>query len=121
MYVALIKQGAQIILVPSAFTVPTGTAHWHTLLSARAIESQCYVLAAAQYGKHNKKRESFGHSIAINPWGDILADAGGCLDEDQSKLITPSIVTCEIDLGFLDSVRERMPIEMHRSNSSFST
>lgn len=60
MYIRLVQEGAQIMLVPSAFTVPTGKAHWHTLLRARAIESQCYVLAAAQYGRHNEKRESYG-------------------------------------------------------------
>lgn len=63
--------GADIILVPSAFTVPTGTAHWLTLLRARAIENQVYVVAAAQYGRHNERRESYGHSVIINPWGDI--------------------------------------------------
>lgn len=60
MYIPLVRMGAQILLVPSAFTVPTGNSHWHTLLKARAIESQCYVLAAAQYGRHNEKRESYG-------------------------------------------------------------
>lgn len=60
MYIHLVECGSQVLLMPSAFTVPTGSAHWHTLLRARAIESQCYVLAAAQYGKHNEKRESYG-------------------------------------------------------------
>eukprot|EP00980_Cylindrotheca_fusiformis_P004710 scaffold993_cov110-Cylindrotheca_fusiformis.AAC.20 len=119
MYLSLVNHGAQILLVPSAFTVPTGTAHWHTLLRARAIESQCYVLAAAQVGKHNSKRESFGHSLAVDPWGKILADAGGALDDAKAGE-EPSIISCEIDLELIDSIRQRMPIGMHRDNSSFS-
>jgi predicted amidohydrolase len=60
--------GAQVLLVPSAFTVPTGKAHWEVLLRSRAIETQCYVVAAAQWGKHNEKRESWGHSMVVDPW-----------------------------------------------------
>mmetsp|Transcript_17172 Transcript_17172/g.23017 ORF Transcript_17172/g.23017 Transcript_17172/m.23017 type:complete len:433 (-) Transcript_17172:200-1498(-) len=135
MYVELVQRGgAEILLVPSAFTVPTGRAHWHTLLRARAIENQCYVLAAAQFGKHNERRESYGHSIAINPWGDILADAGGCdgpgttvtgnNDDDREEVEwnekTPSIITCDIDLDFLQTIRERMPIQQHRDDSNFT-
>ena len=67
--------GAEIVLVPSAFTVPTGQAHWLTLLRARAIENQCYVVAAAQVGRHNDKRESWGESVIIDPWGSVLAKA----------------------------------------------
>lgn len=67
MYVDLVNQGAQILLAPSAFTVPTGKAHWHALLRARAIESQCYMIAAAQVGQHNEKRESYGHSLVYDP------------------------------------------------------
>ena len=63
--------GADIILVPAAFTVPTGEAHWEVLLRARAIESQCYIIAAAQSGHHNARRSSFGHSMAIDPYGHI--------------------------------------------------
>jgi predicted amidohydrolase len=93
--------------------------------SARAIESQCYVLAAAQYGRHNVKRESFGHSLAVDPWGKILADAGGYpFDDPQESAPSkpeeePTIVTCEIDLDLVDSVRQRLPIDLHRSNASF--
>lgn len=95
-------------------------------LTARAIENQCYVLAAAQYGRHNEKRESFGHSLAVDPWGKILADAGGypCDDspgnETSKTEEAPTIVTCEIDLDLIDNVRQRMPIDLHRSNASFS-
>lgn len=89
------------------------------LSTARAIESQCYVLAAAQVGKHNGKRESFGHSLAVDPWGTILADAGGA--KSTSTLdAAPSIVTCEIDLAAINSIRQRMPIGMHRENANFS-
>ncbi|CAJ1954336.1 unnamed protein product [Cylindrotheca closterium] len=120
LYMELVKRGAQIMLMPSAFTVPTGMAHWHTLLQARAIESQCYVLAAAQVGKHNGKRESFGHSLAVDPWGTILADAGGAKNTSAVDDAPPSIVTCEIDLDAIDNIRRRMPIGMHRDNSKFS-
>jgi predicted amidohydrolase len=151
MYIPLVKAGAQILLVPSAFTVPTGNAHWHTLLKARAIESQCYVLAAAQYGRHNAKRESYGtscstlkhsgrlfifdmvtltahgnagHSLVVDPWGTVVADAGGCDGPEMiadsnnpAETSTPKIITCDIDLDKADSVRERMPIQMHRDNA----
>jgi deaminated glutathione amidase len=90
---------------------------------ARAIENQCYVLAAAQYGRHNGKRESYGHSIGIDPWGKVLADAGGYgfdeMEPDET-LETPTIVTCQIDINSIDSVRERMPLSIHRSSAKFS-
>ncbi|KAG7370378.1 carbon-nitrogen hydrolase [Nitzschia inconspicua] len=118
------KMGADVLLVPSAFTVPTGSAHWHTLLTARAIETQCYVLAAAQYGRHNVKRTSFGHALAVDPWGTVLADAGGYNNHNHNNtpkegtiLFPPSIVTAEIDLDYLRDVRQRMPIETHRANA----
>ncbi|KAL3944222.1 MAG: hypothetical protein SGBAC_001719 [Bacillariaceae sp.] len=87
---------------------------------SRAIESQCYVLAAAQVGNHNGKRESFGHSLAVDPWGTILADAGGAKSTPSAFDDAPSIVTCEIDLEAIDSIRQRMPIGMHRDNAKFS-
>lgn len=124
-YTELAKRGAQVLLVPSAFTVPTGQAHWHTLLRARAIENQCYVIAAAQYGEHNKKRTSYGHSIAIDPWGCVLADAGGfdgpgtTLSSTNEPQTPPMIVTCDIDLHQLSSIRERMPIQKHREQANF--
>ena len=68
------KEGASIITYPAAFTVPTGRAHWHTLLRARAIENQCFVVAAAQWGHHNDRMQTYGHSLVIDPWGDILMD-----------------------------------------------
>ncbi len=66
--------GAEILTYPAAFTVPTGKAHWHTLLRARAIENQCFVVAAAQWGHHNDKIQTYGHSLVVDPWGDIILD-----------------------------------------------
>lgn len=130
MYMELVQQGgAEVVLIPSAFTVPTGLAHWHALLRARAVESQCYVIAAAQVGQHNEKRRSYGHSLAYDPWGTLLADAGGYDNDDNqdggdgeelSPVDVPSIVTCDIDLDMVKSVRERMPIQQHRESSNFS-
>jgi len=80
------KAGANLLTISSAFTVPTGKAHWHTLLRARAIENQCFVVAAAQWGKNNDKVETYGHSLIIDPWGEVLADA--C---DGEKLIVADI------------------------------
>ena len=131
MYVDMVKKGAQVLLAPSAFTVPTGKAHWHALLRARSIESQCYVIAAAQVGRHNERRESFGHSLVYDPWGELLVDAGGYdgagtggniaeSDEYQSPVVCPSIVACDIDLGKIDSTRLSMPINQHRMNSKYS-
>ncbi|KAL2799582.1 carbon-nitrogen hydrolase [Aspergillus keveii] len=100
---ALRRQNAQIITYPSAFTVPTGKAHWETLLRARAIETQSYVIAAAQAGPHNEKRRSYGHSIIINPWGEVLAKLG---DEYEK----PQIATADIDLDLLAKVRREMPL-----------
>ena len=122
-FAMLKEKGAKILLVPSAFTVPTGQAHWHVLLRARAIENQCYVLAAAQCGRHNGKRTSYGHSLAIDPWGTVLADAGGIIinsdgDSNESSEFVPSIVICDIDLEHVASIRKRMPIDEHRKNAN---
>jgi len=76
LYRALAARGAQLILVPSSFTVPTGKAHWETLLRARAIENQAFVAAPAQTGMLGEGRAAYGHSLAISPWGEILADLG---------------------------------------------
>ncbi|MDD4973628.1 MAG: carbon-nitrogen hydrolase family protein [Bacteriovorax sp.] len=84
-------QGAEILTYPAAFTVPTGKAHWHTLLKARAIENQCFVVAAAQWGHHNEKMQTFGHSLVVDPWGDVILDLAegekvGVVDLDFSKI-----------------------------------
>lgn len=104
LYRALVARGAQILLVPAAFTAHTGAAHWHTLLRARAIENECYVVAAAQTGQHNEKRHSYGHTLIVDPWGVVaaeLADGTG-------------IVTAEVDLEFLDKCRRELPCLDHR-------
>ena len=98
--------GAEILLVPSAFTVATGKAHWEVLLRARAIETQTYVVAAAQAGKHNEKRESYGHSLIIDPWGRVI----GKLEDP----LATGIAVAEVDLEELRSIRERMPVREHR-------
>jgi predicted amidohydrolase len=92
--------GANVLSISSAFTVPTGKAHWHTLLRARAIENQCYVIASAQWGQHNEKLSTFGHSLIVDPWGEVLVDAG-----EGEK-----IVFADLSLEKLDSVRARLNV-----------
>jgi hypothetical protein len=103
LYRALAEAGAAFISVPSAFTVRTGEAHWHTLLRARAIENGCFVFAAAQAGKHESGRETFGHSLIIDPWGEILAEAG----------TEPGVVLAKIDPAKVSSVRKTIPSLQH--------
>lgn len=100
---ALAKGGATFLAVPAAFTKPTGTAHWHTLLRARAIECQCFVFAAAQGGKHENGRETFGHSLVISPWGEILAEGG----------VQPAVTFADVELQRLDDVRRQVPSLRH--------
>jgi predicted amidohydrolase len=76
MYQNYAKAGANLLTISSAFTVPTGKAHWHTLVRARAIENQCFVVASAQWGVHNEKVTTFGHSLVVDPWGEVLLDLG---------------------------------------------
>ena len=144
-YTLLRQKGAQVLLAPSAFTVPTGRAHWEVLLRARAIENQCFVLAAAQVGHHNAKRKSWGHSLIVDPWGEILADARGfddlpttnasaeapgaagadaaaadaSLSPEENPLLAPCIVTARLDLEKLRGIREKMPIDKHRRGDLF--
>lgn len=99
----LVLGGAQVIFVPSAFTSETGRHHWIPLLRARAIENQCWVVAPAQVGWHNSRRESHGHTAVVDPWGNVVA----MLDEDVG------LVTAEIDLGQLARVRTEMPCLRH--------
>lgn len=98
-----LDQGARIIVVPAAFTAHTGPAHWHTLLRARAIENQCWVLAAAQAGRHNEKRASYGHSLIIDPWGEIRAEVEA----------GDGFAMAEIDNGFTDEKRTQLPCLSH--------
>ena len=106
LYLKLAREGAEILTVPSAFTLMTGKDHWYPLLRARAIETQCYVLAAAQTGRHDDRglRHSFGHSVIIDPWGHVLADAGDA----------PGIALAEIDRRRIAEVRRSMPVASHR-------
>ncbi|EOY18442.1 hypothetical protein QUC31_006495 [Theobroma cacao] len=102
---------AQVILVPAAFTTVTGQAHWEILLRARAIETQCYVIASAQAGKHSEKRESYGETLIIDPWGTVV----GRLPDRVSTGIT----VADIDFSLIDSVRAKMPIAKHRKPFDF--
>jgi len=112
LYRGLAKSGASILLIPAAFAQPTGRAHWEVLLRARAIETGCYVIAAAQTGEHQtsqrRPRKTYGHSMIVSPWGEIMADAG----EDQG------IIYADLDLSLVESTRARVPSIL--SNQSFS-
>lgn len=99
MYRAMAQDGADFFAVPAAFTKTTGQAHWHTLLRARAIENGCFVFAPAQTGNHFGERQTYGHSLIINPWGEILADGGA----------QPGIIMAEIDPGKVAEAREKIP------------
>jgi predicted amidohydrolase len=103
LYRDLAKAGAKLFTVPSAFTVPTGKAHWHVLLRARAIETGSFVLAAAQGGLHESGRETYGHSLIVSPWGEVMAEAGN----------DPGIVMAAIDLAEADQARARIPALRH--------
>jgi predicted amidohydrolase len=103
LYRALAKAGARFLAIPAAFTRVTGQAHWHTLVRARAIEAQCFVFAAAQGGRHEHGRETFGHSLVVSPWGEILAEGG----------IEPGVVVADIDLKALEEARARVPSLQH--------
>ncbi len=105
-YRALAKAGAEILTVPSAFTETTGKAHWHVLLKARAIENGCFVIAPAQGGTHANGRKTYGHSLIVSPWGDILAEGG----------TEPGVVTAELDLGEVAAARARLP-SLHHDRS----
>ncbi|KAF2728498.1 carbon-nitrogen hydrolase [Polyplosphaeria fusca] len=109
---ALRHRGAQILTYPSAFTVPTGKAHWETLLRARAIETQSYVFAAAQSGPHNeeKTRRSYGHGMIIDPWGKVLATLGGEEDDKGRGLDVGEMALAEIDIEYLEKVRKEVPL-----------
>ena len=103
LYRTLAQAGAEILAIPSAFTKPTGQAHWHALMRARAIENGCYVIAAAQAGKHENGRETFGHSLVVSPWGEIIAEAG----------IEPGVIYADIDLSRVAEARAQVPSLSH--------
>ena len=107
LYRALAEAGAQVVMVPAAFTLQTGKDHWEVLLRARAIETETYIVAAAQVGSYmdgNDQRTSWGHSMIVDPWGHILAQA-----QDR-----PGHASASVDLGYLDTVRTRIPVHNHR-------
>ena len=104
LFARLAESGADVIAVPAAFTVPTGKAHWHVLLRARAIEAGLFVVAAAQVGRHEDGRQTFGHSLVVDPWGEILLDMGE----------EPGVGFADIDLKRISDVRARIPALNHR-------
>ncbi|KAG0332080.1 Carbon-nitrogen hydrolase [Podila horticola] len=110
MALALRKQGAEILTFPSAFTIKTGEAHWEVLLRSRAIETQSYVVAAAQAGKHSEKRASYGHAMIVDPWGKILAQCDG---------YSEGIAVASVDLASLTRIRAEMPVLHHRRYDIF--
>jgi deaminated glutathione amidase len=103
LYRALAQAGADFLSIPSAFTVPTGRAHWHVLMRARAIETGCFVFAPAQWGEHAEGRKTFGHSLIVDPWGEVLADAGEGV----------GFVTAEIDNAKIAEARRMVPALRH--------
>jgi len=112
LYRDLAKGGAQILTIPAAFTQPTGAAHWQVLLRARAIETGCFVLAPAQCGTHavssGKSRTTYGHSLAVSPWGEVLADGGDA----------PGVTLVDIDLAEVETARRRIPALTHDASYS---
>ena len=104
MFERLSEAGAETIAVPAAFTVPTGRAHWAVLLRARAIEAQAFVVAAAQSGHHEDGRETYGHSLVVGPWGEVLLDMGEAV----------GVGFADLDLAQVAEVRQRVPALRHR-------
>lgn len=104
LFAALSGEGATILAVPAAFTVPTGQAHWHVLLRARAIESAAYVIAAAQTGDHADGRRTFGHSLVIDPWGEVLVE----------RATGAGLATFEVASDRVEQARSRVPVLAHR-------
>jgi predicted amidohydrolase len=103
LYRALAEAGASFIAIPSAFTQQTGEAHWHILTRARAIENGCFIFAAAQGGRHEHGRETFGHSIVVDPWGHVIAEGGS----------EPGVIMADIDPSLVATVRARIPSLQH--------
>ena len=106
LYRELARKGAFAFTVPSAFTVPTGEAHWHVLLRARAIENGAFVIAPAQGGTHQNGRKTYGHSLIVDPWGSVLAEAG----------TEPGVIFAKIDPALSKDVREKIPSLQHDRN-----
>lgn len=100
----MLLAGADFFVLPSAFTQKTGAAHWHVLTRARAIENTCYLIGAGQGGQHANGRETYGHSLIVNPWGEILAEAG-----EQGE----AVVVADIDIAMMQEIRSRLPMRSH--------
>jgi len=128
-YQKLRRMDCKIVCIPSAFTHTTGLAHWHVLCRARAIETQSYVLCAAQSGYHNAQRRSFGHALVVNPWGVVVAEGGGSSrgeNKGEKTMSTPmstmsvegmcdsELLVVDCDLNLVEEVRRKMPLELHR-------
>jgi predicted amidohydrolase len=103
LYRALAQAGADFLAIPSAFTVPTGKAHWHVLMRARAIENGCYVFAPAQWGEHAEGRRTYGHSLIVDPWGEVLGDGGDGI----------GIISARIDVAAVARARRMVPSLKH--------
>ncbi len=108
LFQAMREQGMTVLALPSAFTTVTGAAHWHTLLRARAIETQSFVIAPAQTGCHQQGRQTYGHSLIIDPWGAVLADAGEA----------PGLISVTVDLTEVSALRAKMPVQRHNRFTS---
>ncbi|MZR64248.1 carbon-nitrogen hydrolase family protein [Alcanivorax sp. DP30] len=100
----LAREGADLLVYPSAFTAVTGAAHWELLLRATAVQSGCYTLGANQCGQHMPRRASFGHSLLANPWGEVVASLGDAAD----------VLVAELDLATMKDLRQRIPVQMHQ-------
>ncbi len=109
LYRSLAKAGADFLAIPSSFTVPTGRAHWHTLMRARAIENGCFVLAPAQWGEHAERRRTYGHSLIVDPWGEVLADAGDGIEIVSAPVDPARIAECR---GMVPSLGHDRPFAM---------
>jgi predicted amidohydrolase len=103
LYRTLAKAGADFLAIPSAFTARTGEAHWHVLMRARAIENGCFVFAAAQAGRHESGRETYGHSLVVSPWGEVIVEGG----------IHPSVIVCDVQSAEVGEARRRIPSLQH--------
>lgn len=110
LYAALVANGARVLAIPAAFTAPTGAAHWHVLMRARAIETACFVVAAAQGGQHDDGRQTYGHSLVIDPWGRVVAEAHDGPDGPGAQLLL-----AELDLAEVDRARAAIPLSASRT------
>ncbi|MBN1320315.1 MAG: carbon-nitrogen hydrolase family protein [Thermoleophilia bacterium] len=107
---ALVDRGAQLFLLPAAFTIPTGISHWEPVLRARAIENGCYMAACGQWGAYARGRQNYGHSMVVDPWGVVVAQCREGVDT----------VVADLDMEHVRAIRERMPVQRHRRRDLFS-